>query len=862
MTASGSVPAGTRVGRYEIEAFIRGGGMGEVYAAHDANLGRRVALKILPKNRTSDPERVARFVREARSSSTLNHPSIVSVHDAGSDGDVHFLAMELIDGEPLSDWMRKRHGLAARVELMAQVADGLARAHDAGIVHRDLKPDNIMVTRDGRAKIVDFGVAKLTERAIGSAPGTGVSTPTARVGTTAYMSPEQIEGRTTDRRADVFAVGVVLYELLTGRHPFASAQYADTIHNVVHLEPPLERIQPILRRIVRRCLRKEPEQRYDSLRDVALDLREAATDLELVPPRRRWALIASLLAVLLAGGAFLLTRKTPETQARRGMTMTRLTNSGTVTTAAISPDGKYLVYSQKEGLREALYVKQIATERTTRIAEAAPVYYFGLVVSPDGNYAYYVTTTRAEPNVAHVEQIPLLGGPSRRIASDTEFSFALSPDGKRVMFRRFNVLQRDHVLTIAAVDGSGEEVLQRRRHPQFVDSGAWTPDGEAVVFVAGSLLEKKSTRLYRIRLTDRQVAEMPMPSLDGVSSYVPLPDGSGALLTAYEPEQPPQVWFAPSGRTEAQKITSEVSAYFGVTPTGDSQSFTAVRDTADSNIYTIDLGARGPLRALTSGVGNRIGYGGSGVRWVGDRDVIYSGRAADGMSTIFAVGSDGAPRRLVHNMPVWNVTPTPDGKHIVFVSDKSGANQIWIADVDGANPRQVTSGGSAAWPSLTPDGRSVVYQRQDTQQVLWRAPLDGSAPPQTLTDVPTNRPAVSPDGKSILCRMRSRQKGTALWRTAVTPMDGAGAPRFYDVPRFGGPPMLQWAPDGRSFYFADWADGVANLWQQDLAGGEPRQLTFFDAGEIYAFDIAPDGRRAALSRGNSTRDAVLVRDWR
>ncbi|MGZ8781780.1 MAG: serine/threonine-protein kinase, partial [Thermoanaerobaculia bacterium] len=144
MSASGSVPAGTRVGRYEIVSLLRRGGMGEVYTAEDSSLGRRVALKILPRNRTSDPERVARFVREARASSTLNHPSIVAVHDAGSDGDVHFLAMELIDGEPLSEWMRRRRGVAQRVELMAQVADGLAKAHDAGIVHRDLKPDNIM----------------------------------------------------------------------------------------------------------------------------------------------------------------------------------------------------------------------------------------------------------------------------------------------------------------------------------------------------------------------------------------------------------------------------------------------------------------------------------------------------------------------------------------------------------------------------------------------------------------------------------------------------------------------------------------------------------------------------------------------
>src|SRR5688500_17594537 len=224
MTSAGSVPAGTRVGRYEIVSLLGRGGMGEVYTAHDSNLGRDIALKILPSHRTSDPDRVARFVLEARASSALNHPAIVSVHDAGSEGNVHFLAMELIDGESLAVWMKKSRKLARSIEVMAQVAEGLARAHAHGIVHRDLKPDNIMISRDGYAKIVDFGVAKLTERIGPRAAHTGITTPTSRIGTTAYMSPEQVEGRFVDHRADVFAFGTLLYELITGRNPFASPQ--------------------------------------------------------------------------------------------------------------------------------------------------------------------------------------------------------------------------------------------------------------------------------------------------------------------------------------------------------------------------------------------------------------------------------------------------------------------------------------------------------------------------------------------------------------------------------------------------------------------------------------------------------------
>jgi Tol biopolymer transport system component/predicted Ser/Thr protein kinase len=858
MAISGSVPAGTRVGRYEIVSLLARGGMGEVYTAEDSSLGRRVALKILPRERTSDPERVARFVREARASSTLNHPSIVSVHDAGSDGDVHFLAMELIDGEPLTEWMRGRRGTAARVEVIAQVAEGLARAHDAGIVHRDLKPDNIMVTPDGRAKIVDFGIAKLTEHGTSA----GVSTPTARVGTTAYMSPEQIEGKVTDRRTDAFAVGIVLYELLTGRHPFAAAQYADTIHNIVHLDPPLDRIPPGLRRVVKRCLAKEPERRYDSLRDVALDLREASV--ETSPSRRRWPLVAGSLALLIVAAAatwFLLQRK--ETVLPRGMTMTRLTNSGKVTTAAVSPDGKYVIYAETEGLREALYVKQIATGTTTRIAEPAPMYYFNLVVSREGDYAYYSMTLRAEPNVAHIEQIPLMGGPPRRIASDTEFGFALAPDGKQVMFRRFNAFERVHLLTVAAVDGSGERVVLRRKHPQFADPAGWSPDGEALLFAGGDVTKAKSTRLYRMFLEDGRIHEMPTPVFSGVGSYVPLPDASGALLTAFDTEQPPQVWFIPTGSETGRKITSEVSSYYGVTPTADSKSFTAVRDTTDSNIYTIELGKPDSLRALTSGIGNRIGGGGGGVQWLNESEVLYSARAPEGVGTVMAVGAEGGPsRRLVHNMSLWNASPTPDGKRIVFVSDRGGSSQIWVSDLNGANARQVTTTGTAGWPSVTPDGRTLIYLRQDSQQLVWRQPFDGAGEAVAVTDVPTSRPMVSPDGKWLLCRLRSRDKSTALWRTAIVAMDGSAPPRYYDAPHHGGPPTFHWMPDGRSFLFIDWADGIANLWLQDVAGGAARQVTSFESGEIYSFDIASDGKRVALSRGDSKKDAVLIRDWR
>jgi serine/threonine protein kinase len=843
--------------------------MGEVYSAEDSQMGRRVALKILPKHRTSDPERVARFVREVRASATLNHPSIVAVHDAGHDGDVHFLAMELIDGVPLSEWMRKRHSTASRVGLMAQVADGLAKAHDAGIVHRDLKPDNIMVTADGRAKIVDFGIAKLTERSGERSALTGSTTPTSRVGTTAYMSPEQIEGKPLDRRTDVFSFGTVLYELLTGTSPFAASQYADTLHNVAHHEPSLERIPLALRRIVQRCLRKDPARRYDSLRDAALDLRDAIDELDPAPPPKRsrkhaWiSAIVAMLTVAIAVWWFTPSRPVAEPKSdQRGMVMTRLTNSGKVVSAAISPDGNYLVHAENEGDGQALYVKQIATGTSTKIANRAPRYYFNLSISPDSNYVYYVASERSEPNIGNLEQLSLLGGPPRRIATDVEFWYSLSPDGTRVVFCRFSALTRESAITIAAIDGGGEQVVVRRKLPESVELPVWTHDGTAITYITDNSEKRDDGALLRLTLATGKTDVVPTPKFPGVDSYAWLADGSGLLATVYDREQPPQVWFVPAGNTEGVKVTSEVSAYHGVRPTADSHSFTAVRDVTDANIYLHNL-EDGKQRALTSGFGNWVG--GNGVKWLNENEVLFSSQE-NGTGTFYAVDvHGGTPRRLNRNLPMWNLVVSPDRSRIAFVSDKTDANEIWIADANGANPRQLTHHGNARWPSFTPDNKSIVYQRYGELQHTFRVPIDGGEPVR-VSERPTNRPSVSPDGKWILCRLRSPSSGTTpgtpLWRTAIVPLDGKGAPRYFAMPTSGGPPAMQWHPRGGSFLLVDYVGGVANIWQQDLDGSAPRQITKFESGEIFSFDLAPDGKRMVITRAWSTRDAVLIRNFR
>ncbi|HUP50357.1 MAG TPA: serine/threonine-protein kinase [Thermoanaerobaculia bacterium] len=302
-----SLPAGMAVGRFEIRSLLGKGGMGEVYKAWDPTLQRHVALKILPPELVDRPDRLQRFVQEARSASALSHPHIVTVHEIGeaaADGrPLHYMAMELVEGTTLREEIHTRRAPLRRLlDLLGQVADGLAKAHGAGIVHRDLKPDNIMVTADGYAKIVDFGLAKLIEPRVALTSESGVATlhKTGErdiLGTIGYMSPEQVEARPVDHRSDVFSFGCMLYEAATRRRPFEGHSEIDTLHKIVHDDPPAppRDVAPELRRIIARCLAKPPEERYQSIKDLAVDLVESI-NVRSSEKRRRWASLAALAA--------------------------------------------------------------------------------------------------------------------------------------------------------------------------------------------------------------------------------------------------------------------------------------------------------------------------------------------------------------------------------------------------------------------------------------------------------------------------------------------------------------------------------------------------------------------------------------
>jgi serine/threonine protein kinase/Tol biopolymer transport system component len=863
---------GTLVAQYRIERRVGSGAMGIVYAARDTKLQRCVALKVLRESSAGDPARLRRFVREAQLASALNHPAIVTLFDSGSaamaDGDgAAFLAMELIEGSNLAEWAREVRDPARILRVLAAVAGGLARAHEAGVVHRDFKPANVMDGRGDLPQIVDFGVAKLTERAERS--GNGDTAPSAVVGTPAYMAPEQVNGGVADARSDIFAFGCVAFELFAGSSPFLRKTPVETMHAVLHDVPPSlpADVPPGLERIVRRCLMRNPEERYQSIQDAALDLTEVLTT-SVEPERRRRRVSRRYTLAAIAGVVVLLSvwgfaRRTdllraPAHSALAQPVMERMTNSGNIVAGAISPDGNVLADVTADGDTQSLWVRQVATGTSVRIVPAQPVSYTNVTISGDGNYIYYGVATNAEPNVVDLMQVPLLGGEPRRVVHDYDDSFAVSPDGRSVVFRRFNAVDRIDRLFITDVNSGDERLLFARPFPNSFRAVAWRPDGKRVTFVGGVLEPKWKMTLYDVEVDTGSITVLARPPFAWISGLAWLPDGSGILVNAAHPEQAPQIWLLDPRDGETRKVTSDISEYGAISVTADGRSFVCTRSELSANIWVTSLKHPSTAQPVTTGLGNR--FGGSGVRWMPDGRIAFTAVfPGSGPSLLVTSASGGTPQPFARGFSSWNPSVSPDGSRLAFVSDRSGVPEVWISSVDGSNAKQLTQSRWASWPVWTPDGQSLIYSSFGKLQAAWRVSVAGGAPVR-LTEQPANSPRVSPDGHWLLCRLRSSDGKPPLWRTAVVPLDGKGPPRFLDLPRAEPNPSSEWLPDSSGFVYVDSLDGAGNLWSQSLRGGEPRKLTNFDSGRIGPFDVDRNGR-IALARAERINDLVLVRDF-
>ncbi len=917
--------------------------MGEVYLAQDTKLDRNVALKILPPELALHRDRMERFIREAKSAAALSHPNIAQIFEIGEHEGTHYIAMELVDGVTLRQLIHGRQtDLVKLLRYLQHAAEGLAKAHAAGIVHRDLKPDNIMVTRDGHTKILDFGLAKLIEpqpvpsaessdSEIATAILPAQSTPGTILGTIGYMSPEQAQGRVSeiDHRSDIFSFGCILFEAATRRKPFEGNSTLDLLHNTVHAPTPnLKEINPglpdDLQRIIRRCLAKDPDRRYQSMKEVAIELEELRQELTSssglhdsvhhtasgasapisdsrtlpdpsspatgavtpastisssdfisakIKSHKTGFIIASIMAAIVVTVGILklsgvglprfLDRNTSPVGPLHQMKFTRIPVSGEVGRGFISPDGRFIARIVREKSKNSLRLRQIAgTVEREVMPPTDRDFYGGVTFSPDSSSLYYVM---GEPGkvLRHLYRVSVLGGEPQKILEDIDTAVGLSADGKRLAFRRHLPKTREDTLVVANADGTGEQVIAKRKSPAIFGQPEWSRSGRVIAY---PLISKDNegdyTVLEVISLSDRKTQAISPAQWRFVQSIEWLPEDEGLIVTgrlrSAQPEERQQIWYVPFLGGEPQKITNDPNDYWGLTLTADGRTALVMQSDVSSNIWVVPAGDFARARQITNG-NTEIGA----LCWTPSSQIIYStstGRNFD----LWIMNADGTGnRQLTFTTDRHEVQPelSPDGRYVVFlVAYPTGLRSVWRMSIDGRGAKElVRNVDRFAEPHVSPDLQWVFYNSLDESgsSAFWKVPFDGGDPVK-VRERATCR--LSPDAKWFSCAHRDFAPDAPL-KVLVVPAAGGDPVRTLDFPQNAH--SLHWSPDGQAFDYIAERDGMTNVWRMPLEGGKEQKLTDWQtAVEVWDFAWSRDSRTLAVTRDNEDHELILIENFR
>lgn len=926
------IAAGLQLGRYEIRSHLGAGGMGEVYLARDMQLERTVALKILPAEVAADPQRMQRFAQEARTASALNHPNIITIHEIGEANSTHFIATEFIDGVTLRQRMtNERIRLGEALDVAAQVATALSAAHAAGIAHRDIKPENIMVRHDGYIKVLDFGLAKPTERQA-SFVDTEAQTkmlvntsPGMVMGTVSYMSPEQTRGFALDARTDIWSLGVVLYELVTGRVPFSGETMSDVIVAVLDREPlPITEYLPDapveLQRIIRKALRKDREERYQSIKDLLVDLRGLKQELEFedkldrsLPPdgsgaiRHKTASGQALRVAFETQGER--TARTSALPPLRSSSSTEILlqeikrhKGGVILTASavgliLLSLVAFMVHRLERAHPKAMAPAPFQTTRISRLTSSGNS--VDAAISPDGKYVAHVVNDGAQRSL-WIRQVATEINKQLVPPVAAEYQgISFTPDGNYIYFvrgGRNNPLSE--LFQISVLGGDARKIIID------IDSPAtFSPDGKRLAFMRNKPTEQEIVLVTanvdgtdeRVLATRQNLVSFWMPSwspdgkliacIGGDKSNgqmtvvgINVADGSERPLTSQKWRYLERLAWLPDGGSlvllAPADETSETSQVWLLSyPNGETR-----RITNDINIYSA-LSASGDSATLATVQTNvlsnvwvapnanannarQITTGANryyGLCWTPDGRLLYASFTGANLDVYISDASGGNAKQLTVNAGS-NFAPVaaPDGRYIFFLSNRAGAGyNIWRMDKDGSNLKQLTRGGHDNNPQVTPDGRWIIYATWSVgKPTIWKVPVDGGDAVQVV-DKYSKAPVISPDGKLIACSYWNEQYDTKFV-IALIPIEGGTPVKTFDLPTAN----VRWASDGRALTYIDTHDNASNIWSQPLAGGPARQVTDWKSDRIFNFAWSRDGRQLALARGVITNDVVLISDAR
>jgi Tol biopolymer transport system component/tRNA A-37 threonylcarbamoyl transferase component Bud32 len=859
---------GQTISHYEILSLLGEGGMGRVYKARDKALNRFVALKVLPPDKVADAERKRRFVQEAQAASALNHPNIVTIYDIGTERGVDFIVMEFIPGKVLSALIPpKGQKLSAALQCAVQVADALAAAHAAGIVHRDLKPGNVMVSEEGRVKVLDFGLAKLAETSVGGADD---ETQTLRqeteqgtiLGTAAYMSPEQAEGRKVDARSDIFSFGVMLYEMVTGRRPFTGDSKLSLLASILRAEVKapsavVDGLPREVERIVLRCLKKDLSRRYQVMADVRVALREVSEELEsgrleapvaALPERRMSNWVWPAVAVLGVGAGLASWWARPAAAPVEVWRTRRLTaDAALTTTPSISRDGKLVAYaSDRAGAGNLdLYVQQASGGRPLRLTEH-PNDDYDPSFSPDSAQIAF----RSERDGGGIYMIPALGGEARLLApGGTNPRF--SPDGKTVAYQVGAGLRSSEIFLVPATGGKPTKL---ETGIAWAGYAIWSPDGANLLF-QGSETSRFGDAWYTVAASGGKASKLRLDPSIVMGGILEGPNRIGA-----------NAWL-PGGRLILSGFNSGL--------------FTA-------NL-SLGSGTVGPMRNLTLGSGTDAW---PSVDATGSR-IAFAGRAANRDLWSMAIdGNIGKPLGDLQRMtegPADSTYPTVsrDGRSLAYTSDRSGNWDVYLRDLESGKERALTSAPEVARRAeISPDGSHIVlsmggavsviparggipeklcdgcaatvlgWSPDSRQVIVWEGKpislfllsMDRKRTP--LLSHPKwdlHRGQFSPDGRWIAFNPRKDAINSGLAISPVRNGTAAGESEWVTVTNGeNGDEHPMWSPDGNLLYFVTHRAGFNDLWAVRLDANTKRPVG--EPFEVLPFHTARRSIVAAFGK--------------